>query len=90
MNDNEVRPIFRILTLGLSAFAWYVLITSVLSVFKYFNSNVIPFDWSIPLFMLPGGILLLISAIAFTYTTLFGYMPKKLFAILFVKISKNQ
>jgi hypothetical protein len=90
MNDNEVRPIFRVLTLGLSVSAWYAVITIVQSELESFNSVVMPHDWTIPLIILPVGILILIGAIAFTYTTLFGYMPNKLFTILFGKRSKNQ
>ena len=90
MNDNEVRPIFRVLTLGLSVSAWYAVITIVQSELESFNSVVMPYDWTIPLIILPVGILILIGAIAFTYTTLFGYMPKKLFTILFGKRFKNQ
>ena len=89
MNDNEVRPLFRVLTLGLSASAWYAVITILQSELESFNSDVIPFDWSVALIILPVAILILIGAIAFTYTTLFGYMPQKLFTILFGKRFKT-
>ncbi|WP_019027784.1 hypothetical protein [Colwellia piezophila] len=89
MNDNEVRPIFRVLTLGLSVAAWYAVLIVIRSVLESLNSNVIPFNLLTFLSLLPVGVSILVGAIAFTYTTLFGYMPKKLVAILFGKRPKN-
>ena len=89
MNDNEVRPIFRVLTLGLSVAAWHAVITIIQSEIKSLNSDVIPFNLFTFIIIFPVGILILVGAIAFTYTTLFGYMPKKLFTILFGKRFKN-
>jgi hypothetical protein len=85
MDDNEVRPIFRVLTLMLSAGTWYTVILIVQSEISSLDSDIIPFNLFVFIITVAFGILMFISAVAFTYTTVLGYMPKKLFKMLFGK-----
>ncbi|MDR7120926.1 hypothetical protein [Rheinheimera soli] len=89
MSDNEIRPIFRLLTLALSIAAWYAVIIFVHGEVTSFNSAVVPFNWYVFFVTVLATILFFIAAVAFTFTTVFGYMPRMLFRVLTGKTIKN-
>ena len=89
MGNNEVRPIFRVLTLLLASGAWYVSFLIIHTEISTFNSTVIPFNWVVFIITIAFVILMLFTAIAFTFTTVLGYMPQKLFKVFSGQSSKS-
>ncbi|MBA6265833.1 hypothetical protein H4J51_00075 [Colwellia sp. MB02u-18] len=83
MNQNFVRFPFRVLTLGLSAFCAYGVFLFASVTVEQITSDVIPFTWFSFIVSLPVIFFMLIGIIAFGYTTVSGYMPNKLFKLLF-------
>lgn len=82
MSDNEIRPIFRLLTLALSIAAWYAVIVFVHGEVTSFNSAIVPFNWYVFFVTVLDTIMFFIAAVTFTFITVFGYMPKMLFRVL--------
>lgn len=83
MSQNSIRFPFRILTIGLSAFCAYgvFLFTSV--TVEQITSDMITFSWFSLIVSLPVIFFMLIGIIAFGYTTVTGYMPNRLFKLMF-------
>lgn len=89
MNYNQIRPAFRIVTLLLSLASWCTIFMIVDIEIDLLKREYVTFDWFRYFTLIPACGFILVAGIAFTYTTIFGYMPQKLFTLLFGKSNKN-
>ena len=78
------------MTLGLSTFCAYGVFFFAIVTIDQITSDVMPFAWFSFIVSVPVIFFMLMVTIAFGYTTVPGYMPNKLFKLLFGQSNANK